>query len=71
VRDISRDELYTANEVFVTGTAAEIKPVAEIDNRTIGDGKTGERTEQLKLLFDAVVHGKDKKFSKMWLTSIN
>src|SRR5919199_5123370 len=71
VRDISRDELYTANEVFVTGTAAEIKPVAEIDNRTIGDGKTGERTKQLKLLFNAVVHGKDDKFSKMWLTSIN
>jgi branched-chain amino acid aminotransferase len=72
VRDISRDELYTANEVFVTSTAAEIKPVAEIDNRTIGDdGKIGEITEQLKLLFDAVVHGKDKKFSKMWLTPIN
>ena len=71
VRDISRDELYTASEVFVTGTAAEIKPVVEIDNRTIGDGKTGERTEQLKLLFDAVVRGKDKKFSKLWLTSIN
>jgi branched-chain amino acid aminotransferase len=71
VRDISRDELYTANEVFVTGTAAGIKPVAEIDNRTIGDGKTGKRTEQLKLLFDAVVHGRDKKFSKIWLTFIN
>jgi branched-chain amino acid aminotransferase len=71
VRDISRDELYTASEVFVTGTAAEIKPVAEIDNRTIGDGKTGETTNQLKLLFDAVVHDKDKKFSKMWLTPIN
>ena len=72
IRDISRYELYTADEVFVTSTAAEIKPVAEIDNRTIGDdGKTGEKTEQLKLLFDAVVHGKNKKFSKMWLTSIN
>ena len=71
VRDISRDELYTASEVFVTGTAAEIKPVAEIDNRTIGDGKTGEMTKQLKSLFDAVVHGKDKKLSKMWLTPIN
>jgi branched-chain amino acid aminotransferase len=71
VREISRDELYTASEVFVTGTAAEVKPVAEIDNRTIGDGKTGERTKQLKSLFDAAVHGKDKKLSKMWLTPIN
>src|SRR5919202_2699550 len=70
VRDISRDELYTANEVFVTGTAAEIKPVVQIDNRTIGNGKTGEITKQLKLLFNAVVHGNDEKFSKMWLTPV-
>jgi branched-chain amino acid aminotransferase len=71
VRNISRDELYTATEVFLTGTAAEVKPVAEIDNRTIGDGRTGKRTKQLRLLFDAVVHGRDRKFSKMWLTPIN
>jgi len=71
VRNISRDELYTATEVFVTGTAAEVKPVAEIDNRTIGDGQTGKRTKELRLLFDAVVHGRDTKFSKMWLTPIN
>jgi branched-chain amino acid aminotransferase len=71
VRNISRDELYTATEVFLTGTAAEVKPVAEIDNRTIGDGLTGKRTKQLRLLFDAVVHGRDRKFSKRWLTPIN
>jgi branched-chain amino acid aminotransferase len=70
VRDISRDELYTASEVFVTGTAAEIKPVVQIDNRTIGSGKVGEITKKLKLLFNAVVHGNDEKFSKMWLTPI-
>lgn len=71
IRDIARDELYTADEVFLTGTAAEIKPVGEIDNRTIGDGGAGKITKQLKELFEAVVHGKDKKFSKMWLTPIN
>jgi branched-chain amino acid aminotransferase len=71
VRDIARDELYTTDEVFLTGTAAEIKPVGEIDNRTIGDGNVGKITKQLKELFEAVVHGKDKKFSKMWLTPIN
>lgn len=71
IRDIARDELYTADEVFLTGTAAEIKPVSEIDNRAIGDGSTGKMTKQLKELFEAVVHGKDKKFSKMWLTPIN
>jgi branched-chain amino acid aminotransferase len=71
IREISRDELYTADEVFLTGTAAEVKPVAEIDNRMIGDGKTGKVTKQLKSLFEAAVHGKDKKFSNEWLASIN
>ncbi|HEU4605081.1 MAG TPA: branched-chain amino acid transaminase [Nitrososphaera sp.] len=71
VRDISRDELYLADEVFLTGTAAEIKPVGEIDNRTIGDGREGKVTKQLKELFEAAAHGKDKKFSKAWLTPIN
>jgi branched-chain amino acid aminotransferase len=71
VRNISRDELYTATEVFLTGTAAEVKPVVEIDNRTIGDGQTGKMTKKLALLFDAVVHGRDRKFSKLWLTPIN
>jgi len=71
VRNISRDELYTATEVFLTGTAAEVKPVVEIDNRTIGDGQTGKMTKKLALLFDVVVHGRDRKFSKLWLTPIN
>jgi len=71
IRDIARDELYTADEVFLTGTAAEIKPVGEIDNRTIGDGRAGKITKQLKELFEAVVHGRDEKFSKIWLTPVN
>ena len=71
VHDISRDELYMADEVFLTGTAAEVKPVGEIDNRRIGDGKVGRMTKRLKELFETVVHGNDEKFSKMWLTPIN
>jgi branched-chain amino acid aminotransferase len=70
IRNILRDELYTADEVFLTGTAAEVRPVAEIDSRLIGDGNSGIITNQLKNLFEYVVHGKDKKFSKKWLTSI-
>jgi len=70
-RSIARDELYIADEVFLTGTAAEIKAVGEIDNRKIGDGKIGQLTKELRLLFDAVVHGKDPKYSKSWLTPIN
>jgi branched-chain amino acid aminotransferase len=69
VRSVSRDELYMADEVFLTGTAAEVKPVGEIDNRSIGNGgKVGRMTAKLKELFDAAVHGRDQKFSKMWLT---
>src|ERR687887_700109 len=70
IRNILRDELYTADEVFLTGTATEVTPVAEIDSRVIGDGNGGIITNQLKKLFESVVHGKDKKFSKKWLTAI-
>lgn len=70
--NISRDELYIADEVFLTGTAAEVKPVGEIDNRTIGrdGGKPGKITKQLKSLFEEAAHGKDSKF-KGWLTPVN
>jgi branched-chain amino acid aminotransferase len=71
IRDISRDELYLADELFLTGTAAEVRPVREIDNRLIGDGKAGIITKRLKSSFETIVHGKDKKFSKMWLTHLN
>jgi branched-chain amino acid aminotransferase len=71
IRDISRDELYLADEVFLTGTAAEVKPVSEIDNRKIGSGNVGEMTKRLRSIFETVVSGKDKKFSKMWLTPVN
>jgi len=71
IRDISRDELYLADELFLTGTAAEVKPVGEVDNRIIGNGKIGVITKQLKALFELVVHGHDKKFSRKWLIPIN
>src|SRR5918912_3453657 len=71
IRDISRDELYLADELFLTGTAAEVKPVGEVDNRIIGDGKIGVITKQLKALFESVVHGHNKKFSRKWLMFIN
>jgi branched-chain amino acid aminotransferase len=71
-RNISRDELYVADEVFLTGTAAEVKPVGEIDNRTIGrdGGRPGKMTKQLKSLFEEAAHGKDAQF-KGWLTPVN
>ncbi|MCM1129810.1 MAG: branched-chain amino acid transaminase [Alistipes senegalensis] len=64
---ITRDEFYTADEAFFTGTAAEITPIRELDNRTIGSGKRGPVTEQLQTLFFDVVSGKSAKYSH-WLT---
>jgi len=68
--DISRDELYYADEVFLTGTAAEIKSIGEIDKITIADGKVGKIATQLQSLYHQIVHGEIEKFEK-WLTYIN
>jgi len=70
IEDFSKDELYLADEVFLTGTAAEIKTVGEIDNRMIGNGGTGKVTQQLKSLFESLTRG-NHKFSKQWLNHIN
>ena len=67
--DISRDELYSADEVFLTGTAAEIKAIGEIDKIIIFDGKIGKITSRIQDLYYQVVHGKNEKFEK-WLTYI-
>jgi branched-chain amino acid aminotransferase len=71
-RNIARDELYFADEVFLTGTAAEVKPVGEIDNRLVGrdGGRPGPVTKRLKDLFETAVHGKDDRF-RNWLTPVN
>ena len=66
---ITRDELYIADEVFLTGTAAEITPVREIDNRTIGNGKRGKATTRIQKMFFEVVHGSHAKFKK-WLSEV-
>lgn len=65
----TRDELYTAQEVFFTGTAAEITPVREIDDRPIGDGKPGPITKELQEAFFEIVKGKNLEF-KEWLDYI-
>ena len=66
---ITRDELYIAEEVFLTGTAAEITPIREIDNRTIGNGKRGKITTSIQKMFFEIVRGKHTKFKK-WLTEV-
>ena len=66
---ITRDELYIADEVFLTGTAAEITPVREIDNRIIGNGKRGKTTTRIQKMFFEIVHGNHAKFKK-WLSEV-
>ncbi len=66
---ITRDELYLADEIFLTGTAAEITPVREVEGRVIGKGKRGEMTHQIQKTFFEVVQGKQSRFKK-WLTSV-
>jgi len=66
---ITRDELYCADEAFFTGTAAEITPIRELDNRQIGIGSRGPVTEKLQSLFFDVVAGKAPQYQH-WLTRV-
>lgn len=67
---VSRDQLYTAEEVFVCGTAAEVIGLNEIDFRKVGDGSTGPVTKQIQKIFQDAVHGRDKRYED-WLTYVN
>jgi len=66
---IARDELYTADEIFLTGTAAEITPVRDIDHRKIGRGEAGPITQRLQKSFFSIVKGDDAKHNE-WLTFV-
>ena len=67
---LSRDQLYIADEVFMTGTAAEVVGVREIDFRTIGEGKTGPITTILQRVFHAAVRGQEPRYAE-WLDPVN
>jgi branched-chain amino acid aminotransferase len=69
VRNVTRGELYAADELFFTGTAAEVTPIREVDNYAIGDGKRGPITEKLQAGFFRAVGGKDPRYEK-WLTLV-
>lgn len=66
-RRITRDELYVADEVFFTGTAAEVTPVVEVDRRRVGSGSPGPVTRELQRRFFATVRGEDDSHGS-WLT---
>jgi len=68
-RAISRAELYTSDEVFFTGTAAEIEPILAIDGRAVSDGNVGPMTKRLIDLYGMIVRGKEPRYDH-WLTSV-
>ncbi|MDR2698503.1 MAG: branched-chain amino acid transaminase [Candidatus Methanoplasma sp.] len=67
---ITRTQLVTADEVWMTGTAAEVVPVTSIDGRTVGSGKIGEVSGKIHAKFHEIVAGKDPKYER-WLEYVN
>jgi len=65
----TRDDMYISDEIFLTGTAAEITPVREVDDRQIGEGKPGPITKTLQKTFFSIVKGEEPAYSN-WLTPI-
>ena len=68
-RPVDRGELYTAGEVFLTGTAAHVTPVSEIDHRQIGNGEIGEITKKLQKIYAEVIRGDNSKYVN-WCTPV-
>ncbi|MDY6833960.1 MAG: branched-chain amino acid transaminase [Chloroflexota bacterium] len=62
-RSLDRSELYSADECFMTGTAAHVTPVVSIDRKDIGDGKMGKITRELQKLYFDIIRGKNKKYA--------
>ena len=66
---LTRDDVYIADEAFFTGTAAEVTPIREVDNRRIGSGRRGPVTEKLQKAFFDAINGRNPKFGH-WLTRV-
>ena len=66
---ITRDEIYVSDEAFFTGSAAEVTPIRELDNRKIGSGSRGVITEKLQSLYFDYVHGRREDHAD-WLTYV-
>jgi len=68
-KDLTRGEVYVADEAFFTGTAGEVTPITGIDGRIIGDGKAGKMTKKLQEIYFDAVNGKSTKY-KEWVTPV-
>ncbi len=69
-RNVARAEMYLADEVFLSGTAAELVPVREVDDHEIGTGKPGEITRVLQAAFDDAIHGRSERYRE-WLDVVH
>jgi branched-chain amino acid aminotransferase len=69
-RDVTRAELYLAEEVFMSGTAAELVPVREVDDHPVGTGEPGEVTRVLQKAFDDAIHGRSERYRE-WLDPVS
>jgi branched-chain amino acid aminotransferase len=65
-RDIARGELYVADEIFMTGTAAELTPIREVDDQPIGTGEPGAVTRAVQSVFEDALHGRSDRYAD-WL----
>ena len=68
-REITRTELYLSDEIFLTGTAAEITPIISVDGKKIGIGKAGNIAKQLRSIYSEIVMSRNEKYSN-WITSV-
>jgi branched-chain amino acid aminotransferase len=64
IRDVARGELYMADEVFMTGTAAELTPIREIDNYAVGDGRPGPVTREVGQVFEDALNGRAERYAE-------
>jgi branched-chain amino acid aminotransferase len=68
-RDLARAELYLADEIFMTGTAAELVPVREVDDHAVGDGTRGPITTEIQAIFEDALHGRSERYAD-WLDKV-
>ena len=68
-RDVARGELYHADEIFMTGTAAELTPIREVDDLPVGDGARGPVTERIQSVFEDALHGRSERYAD-WLDKV-
>jgi branched-chain amino acid aminotransferase len=68
-RNIARGELYRADEIFMTGTAAELTPIREVDDLTVGDGTRGPVTTEIQAIFEDALHGRSERYAD-WLDKV-